>query len=396
MSDDLPPSRSRTVEVFTAFLKLGLVSFGGPVAHIGYFNEAFVTRRKWLSEAAYAEIVALCQFLPGPASSQAGMAIGLSRAGLLGAFAAWVGFTLPSALLMIAFAYGLGMVSDIASAPWLHGLKIAAVAVVAQAIVVMGRTLCPDVPRLAIAGGGAAIALMIPATLGQVGAIAVGGLLGVIWLRSASATALPALPLGVARPVAIAALGFFFLLLAALPLAAQAGMLPLQLFDSFYRAGALVFGGGHVVLPLLERAVVPPGWIDAETFLAGYGAAQAVPGPLFTFAAFLGAEIGGVGTALLCLVAIFLPSFLLVVGVAPFWTAVRGHARVRAALSGINASVVGLLVAAFYDPIATHTITGLWDAALAAGLFAMLMFARAPSWLVVLVGAGATSAAALI
>ena len=382
--------------MFTAFLKLGLVSFGGPVAHIGYFNAEFVNRRKWLSDAAYAEIVALCQFLPGPASSQVGMAIGLSRAGLPGAFAAWVGFTLPSALLLIAFAYGLGMVNDIASAPWLHGLKIAAVAVVAHAIVAMGRTLCPDGPRLAIAGMGAAVALVIPSTVGQVGAIVVGGMLGWIWLKNASHAVLPALPLAVARRVAVMALGLFFLLLAVLPLAAEAGVLPLQLFDSFYRAGALVFGGGHVVLPLLERAVVPQGWVDAQTFLVGYGAAQAVPGPLFTFAAFLGAEIGGIGTALLCLVAIFLPSFLLVVGVAPFWSAVRGHARVRAALSGINAAVVGLLAAAFYDPIATHAITSIWDIVLTAGLFALLMFARAPSWIVVLLGAGATSVAALI
>ncbi len=399
MSDDLSSSRSpaaRTAEVFAAFLKLGLVSFGGPAAHLGYFNAEFVVRRKWLSAAAYAEIVALCQFLPGPASSQAGMALGLARAGLPGAAAAWFGFTLPSALLMAAFAYAVGTAADLSAAPWLHGLKIAAVAVVAQAVVTMARALCPDLRRASIAAAGAGVAILIPSAAGQIGAIALGGLLGWLWLKTAASDDLPDPPLTVPRGVAVAALGVFFLLLVLLPLAKAGGGLSAALFDSFYRAGALVFGGGHVVLPLLERAVVPPGWIDPHTFLAGYGAAQAVPGPLFTFAAFLGAHIGGAEFALLCLVAIFLPSFLLVVGVAPFWRAVRGHAPVRAALTGVNAAVVGLLAAAFYDPIATRAITGLWDIGLACALFALLMAARAPSWLVVLLGAGASSAVALI
>jgi chromate transporter len=383
-------------EVFAVFLKLGLTSFGGPVAHLGYFNDEFVARRKWLSAAAYAEIVALCQFLPGPASSQTGMMIGLTRARLPGALAAWLGFTLPSALLLVAFAYGAAALGDLANAPWLHGLKIAAVAVVAQAIIAMSRSLCPDLPRIAFAGLAAAVAIFVPSALGQVGAIVLGGVLGWLILKPAPGAALPDLPTALPKSASILALVLFFALLAALPLAASTDGVFVRLFDSFYRAGALVFGGGHVVLPLLQREVIPTGLIDPEMFLAGYGAAQAVPGPLFTFAAFLGTVIAGGWGALICIVAIFLPSFLLIVGVLPFWNAIRRHKAAHAALQGINAAVVGLLAAAFATLIVPTAITGGVDAGIAVALLALLVFVRAPSWLIVALGAGAASAAALI
>ncbi|MCA0199549.1 MAG: chromate efflux transporter [Proteobacteria bacterium] len=391
----IPPEESASAsafEVFFVFLKLGLTSFGGPVAHLGYFNAEFVARRKWLSDSAYAEIVALCQFLPGPASSQTGMMIGLTRARLPGALAAWLGFTLPSALLLAAFAYGAGALGDLANAPWLHGLKIAAVAVVAQAIIGMSRSLCPDLPRIVFAVIAAAIAILMPTAPGQVGAIILGGLLGRLTLKPAPGATLPDLPTGLSKPASIAALVLFFGLLIALPLVASNGDLFVRLFDSFYRAGALVFGGGHVVLPLLEREVIPPGLIDPQMFLAGYGAAQAVPGPLFTFAAFLGAAIAGGWGALLCILAIFLPSFLLIIGVLPFWNGLRRHANARAALQGVNAAVVGLLAAAFATLIVPTAITNGVDAAIATVLLVLLVAVRAPSWLIVVLGAVAASA----
>lgn len=389
------PSTTRVAEVFTAFLKLGLVSFGGPVAHLGYFNDEFVVRRKWVSAAAYAEIVALCQFLPGPASSQVGMTIGLARARIPGAIAAWLGFTLPSALLMMAFAFGVKEMGGLADAPWLHGLKIAATAVVAQAIVIMARTLCPDIPRIIFAVGAASIAILLPTAVGQIGAIVLGGLAGWLLLKDMPGIDLSDPPIAMPRLVSGVALALFFSLLIALPVAARMGSLFTDLFDSFYRTGALVFGGGHVVLPLLQREVIPVGWIDAETFLAGYGAAQAVPGPLFTFAGFLGTVIAGGWGGLICLVAIFLPSFLLILGIAPFWAAVRRHRAARSALRGINAAVVGLLAAAFADPIVPSAIQSVSDLAVVVTLFALLMFARTPSWLVVALGAASTSAIAL-
>jgi chromate transporter len=395
-STDRTPSAARLAEVFTAFLKLGFVSFGGPIAHLGYFNDEFVTRRKWLSAARYAEIVALCQFLPGPASSQVGMTLGLGRAGIPGAFAAWLGFTLPSAVLMIAFAYGVRAFEGIESAAWVQGLKIAAVAVVAQAIVVMARTLCPDLTRIAFALGSAALAIFVPTTLGQIGALVLGGVFGWRLLKDNSVREAPGLPDVVSKRLSLGVLTLFFVLLAALPLAARTGPLFVDLFDAFYRAGALVFGGGHVVLPLLERAVIPAGWIDSETFLAGYGAAQAVPGPLFTFAGYLGTAIAGGWGGVLCLVAIFLPSFLLIIGVVPYWNALRSHASARSVLKGVNAAVAGILAAAFIDPIVPGAITNAWDAGIAVVLFALLMFARARSWLIVALGAAASSAAALL
>ena len=331
-------------------------SFGRPVAHLGYFHTELVARRRWFDERSYVDLVALCQFLPGPASSQVGIGTGLLRAGIPGALAAWTGFTLPSAIAMVLFAYGLGTLQGALGSGWLHGLKIAAVAVVAQAVWGMARTLCPDRPRATLAVLAAVVALLVPSVWGQIGAIAAGAVIGLIALRDATATAGSALHVPIGKKFALVCLALFFVLLAGLPLLdAAIGWQPLALFDSFYRSGSLVFGGGHVVLPLLQAEVVPRGWVGNDDFLAGYGAAQAVPGPLFTFAAYLGAVMktqptGWLG-ATLCLVAVFLPSFLLVFGALPFWAALRGNPRAQAALRGINAAIVGLLLAALYRPV---------------------------------------------
>ena len=388
-------------EVFRVFLRLGLTSFGGPVAHIGYYRAELVERRKWLDEHAFGDIVALCQFLPGPASSQTGFSIGILRAGLPGGFAAWLGFTLPSALAMILFGYGVTRFGDLSGAAWLHGLKIVAVAVVAQAVWGMARSLAPDKERATVAVGAAILALAVPSALGQVGAIVAGGLIG--WgLLADRAAARPSAPLAVNLPRAwsIVALILFFALLFGLPLlAAAVPAQPIRLFDAFYRSGALVFGGGHVVLPLLQAEVVPPGWVSNDAFLAGYGAAQAVPGPLFTFAAYLGAVSGqapnGWLGGLLCLVAIFLPSFLLLIGALPFWDALRRRASVQAALLGVNAAVVGLLLAALYRPVWTSAIFGPTDFALGILAFLLLALWAVPPWLVVILGALAASVVAI-
>jgi chromate transporter len=377
-------------EVFVAFLKLGLTSFGGPVAHLGYFRHEFVEHRKWLDERTYADLVALCQFLPGPASSQVGMAIGLSRAGYLGALAAWTAFTLPSAVALVLFAYGLSAFGNVTGAGWLHGLKVAAVAVVALAVLGMARSLAPDRERASVAVAAAVLALSIPTAWGQVGAIVLGGIVGLTLLRSgAPPDDHVSLTLSVTRRQGVAALVIFFALLIGLPLlAAATTSQSIDLFDAFYRTGSLVFGGGHVVLPLLQAEVVPPGWVDNDTFLAGYGAAQAVPGPLFTFAAYLGAVMGpapnGWIGAALCLVAVFLPSFLLVVGALPFWEALRHQVLAQSALRGINAAVVGLLLAALYDPIWTAGVLTAGDYALAIVAFLLLFMWQTPPWLVVL------------
>lgn len=375
-------------EVLVVFLRLGLTSFGGPVAHLGYFREAFVTRRRWLSEHAYADIVALCQFLPGPASSQVGMVVGLSRAGYAGALAAWVGFTLPSAVALVLFALGLSHYGNVIPAGALHGLKVAAVAVVAQAVWGMARSLCPDAPRITLMTLAAVAVSIVPSPLCQLGVMIVAGLIGARLFRSVDAVPHEPLPVPVSRGVALLCLVAFAALLVVLPLAARASSShALALFDAFYRAGALVFGGGHVVLPLLQAAVVPPGWVDNDTFLAGYGAAQAVPGPLFTFAAFLGAAgtlapNGWVGGAL-CVVAIFAPSFLLVFGALPFWERVRRHGATRAALAGVNAAVVGLLLAALYNPVWTSAVLTPADFALALLALIALAVWRVPPWAVV-------------
>jgi chromate transporter len=384
--------RGSWLSVFLIFLRLGLTSFGGPVAHLGYFRGEFVERRKWLDEAAYTDIIALCQFLPGPASSQVGITLGILRAGLPGGFAAWLGFTTPSALALIAFGYGVAWLGDITQAPWLHGLKIVAVAVVAQAVWSMARTLCPDRERASMAVGAALLVLALPNALGQIGAILLGGIIGWRLLPGTTGTGQSSIAVRIAKPLAIAALIGFALLLAGLPLlAAASGNHAIALIDSFYRSGSLVFGGGHVVLPLLQQAVVPPGWIGNDAFLAGYGAAQAVPGPLFTFSAYLGTVmqpgpngwLGGV----ICLLSIYLPSFLLLIGVLPFWDALRRRAGVQSALKGVNAAVVGLLLAALYTPVWTSAILNAADFSLGIAAFLLLAFWRVPPWLVVVLGA---------
>jgi len=385
-----PLQDASALEVLRIFLRLGLSSFGGPVAHLGYFRTEFVERRRWLDDHAYADLVALCQFLPGPASSQVGMALGLQRAGWAGALAAWVGFTLPSALALTLLAMGLARWESLGASGVVQGLKIVAVAVVAQAVWGMSRSLCPDRPRAGIGLAAALLALLVPGSVGQLMAIALGALAG--WRLLGAPTAPPGVALAcpVSRRAGAMLLLIFGALLLGLPVTAALVDLPwLQAVAVFYQAGSLVFGGGHVVLPLLQAGVVPPGWVDEATFLAGYGAAQAVPGPLFTLAAFLGASMvgppGGWTGALSMLLAIFLPAFLLVAGALPWWEALRRHATVQRALGGINAAVVGLLGAAFYDPVFTSAIHTRADLALALGAFGLLVVGRlSPLWVVLL------------
>ncbi len=375
-------------------LRLGLTSFGGPVAHLGYFRREYVERRRWLDAAAFGDLVALSQLLPGPASSQLGIAIGTRRAGILGGIAAWIGFTAPSAVAMIA----LGVVAtqvDLSGAGWVRGLKLAAVAVVAQAVVAMARSLAPDWPRRAMAALAAAAALLIASPFAQVAIIAAGALAGLALLPGAPAPATVEEPRTVGRRFAIVALACFAALLLALPLLRGVNG-SLALANSFFRSGALVFGGGHVVLPLLHANVVDPGWVSDSSFLAGYGAAQAVPGPLFTFSGYLGAVSsvgpGGVGGGVLALTAIFAPSFLLVFGVLPFWDRLRASARVRRALSGANAAVVGLLAAALYTPVWTSAVARPVDVAVAGAGFALLLTRRVPPIVVVVMAAVAGQA----
>ena len=371
------------LEVLGVFLRLGLTSFGGPAAHLGYFHAEFVRRRRWLGEQDYADLVALCQFLPGPASSQFGMAVGLGRAGWPGALAAWLGFTLPSALLLIAFALGARALEGPAATGVIHGLKVVAVAVVAQAVWGMSRSLCPDRPRAGIALAAAGVTTLLPGAGGQLGAIALGGLVA-RW-------ALPVPPLpaaqhpdyGVSRRQGAALLALCAGLLVALPLLASlSGAAWLAVVAVLFKAGALVFGGGHVVLPLLQAGVVPPGWVSEDVFLAGYGAAQAVPGPLFSFAAYLGAAmgppLGGWAGGGLLLVAIFAPSFLLLAGVLPFWEALRHRDAIRRALAGVNAAVVGVLGATLHDPLWSGSIHGRADFCLALAAYGLLVVARVP------------------
>jgi chromate transporter len=390
MTAQEPPQRASAWKVFRVFLGLGLVSFGGPIAHLGYFRDEFVARRQWLTDGAYAELVALCQFLPGPASSQVGMAIGVSQAGLRGAVAAWCGFTLPSALLMVLFALGLMHWGDVLPADSLHGLKWVAVAVVAQAVWAMARMFCVDAPRVLVALAATVIVVWWPHAWVHWAVIVLGAVAGLLLRRSPSPTAADGINMPLQARIASMLLVLFFVLLLLLPFAARDSMVPaVQVFDAFYRTGALVFGGGHVVLPLLQAEVVAPGWIGVNEFLAGYGMAQALPGPLFAFSAYLGAAMsagpgGWVGGAL-CLVAIFLPSFLLIVGVLPFWSRLRGRRGVQAALAGVNAVVVGLLLAALYDPLWTTAVRDWRDMAWIAVGVVMLMWARLPPWLVVLV-----------
>ncbi len=396
-NDVLLVSWRRPFEVLLVALRLGLTSFGGPVAHLGYFRSEYVERRRWLDDAEFGDLVALCQFLPGPASSQLGIAIGWLRAGLLGGFLAWLGFTLPSALALTLFAAGVGAL-DLGGAGWLAGLEVAAVAVVANALWGMARTLSPDRARITLAIAAAVVVLVERSALSQLLVIAAGGLIG--W-RLLANVSVPDSGRGDAgqragwrfgTPLAVAALTLFVALLVALPAARHlTDWQPLALVDSFYRTGSLVFGGGHVVLPLIESEVVGTGWVSTDQFLAGYGAAQAVPGPLFAFSAYLGwiaspAPAGWAG-AVLALGAIYLPSFLLLAAALPFWERLRRRAAVQAALRGIGASVVGLLLAALYDPVWSNAIGGPADFGLALGCFGLLFAWRAPAWSVVLVAA---------
>ncbi|OHF36047.1 chromate efflux transporter [Corynebacterium sp. HMSC074A01] len=387
---ETPAQRGSAAEVFAAFLKLGCTSFGGPVAHLGFFREEFVTRRKWLSDAEYADLVALCQFLPGPASSQVGMALGLRRAGMLGLVAAWVAFTAPSAIALVCFALGVSRLGNVADAGWLIGMKAAAVAVVAHALIGMATSLVTNRWRALIAVAAMVLVLLVPSPLIQVAAILVGVAAGYALLRdtapASEVTSGPTLP----KSAGVTSLGIFFGLLLALPIIARGSDVGLMLIDGFYRAGALVFGGGHVVLPLLEQVVVPTGLVSADVFLAGYGAAQAVPGPLFTFATFLGASASGINWALgavLATVAIFLPAALLVVGAMPFWDALRAHPASRSVLAGANAAVVGILAAALYTPVFTAGIAGPATMALAAAAFVALRSWKVPAWAVVIAAA---------
>jgi chromate transporter len=390
-SDDARPTHEpagSALEVLGAFTRLGLTSFGGPIAHLGYFREEIVNRRRWIDDESYADIVALCQFLPGPASSQVGISLGLIRAGVRGALAAWIGFTLPSAIALGAFAFGVTEIGGAMDAGWLHGLKIVAVAVVAQAVWGMATTLCPDRERATIAILAAVAVLLWFTAAGQVLTIVIAGLIG--WRFLPHVKTLPPRPLAIpiGRRTAIVCLTLFFGLLVGLPLLHQATpSQPLAIFDGFYRAGSLVFGGGHVVLPLLQTEVVAPGWVTNEEFVAGYGAAQAVPGPLFTFSAYLGVMIDGLSGGILALVAIFLPSFFLVFGALPFWDALRVRTGFQSALRGINAAVVGILLAALYDPVFTSAIMAPENFALALIAFGLLVFWKLPPWLVVLLAA---------
>jgi chromate transporter len=382
------PPRDGFLAILLIFLRLGLTSFGGPVAHLGYFRAEFVERRKWLSEAAYADLVALAQFLPGPASSQTGFALGMLRGGWAGGAAAWIGFTMPSALVMVAAAYGVDVLSG---SGIVHGLKLVAVAVVAQALWGMAGSLAPDRTRATIAAGAAVALLLLPSALTQVGVILAGAALGLALCRDGAGAGGAPLGIAVGRGPALAALGLFFVLLAGLPLVASLGH-GLALAEAGYRAGALVFGGGHVVLPLLERAFVPSGWVSADEFLAGYALAQAVPGPLFTFGAFLGAASGGVWGGAVVLVAIFVPGLLLMVGALPFWDGLRRRPDAQAALRGVNAAVVGILLAALYDPIWVSSVRGPADFALVLAAFVALVRWKAPAWAVV----AATAAAGML
>ena len=396
MSDDAAagasPRTGTTAEVFGAFLRLGLTSFGGPIAHLGYFHEAFVVRRKWLDERTFGDLVALCQFLPGPASSQVGFSIGLIRAGYAGALAAWTGFTLPSALALVLFAYGASALQGPIGAGLLHGLKLVAVAIVAQAVWGMARSLAPDRERASIAVIAALIISFSTSSLAQIGAIALGALAGLWLCRSTEPAAAGHMPSPVSRRVGFVMLALFFILLAGLPILRSLGAPQgIAVFGAFYRSGALVFGGGHVVLPLLRDAFVGPGWVNDNTFLAGYGAAQAVPGPLFTFGAYLGTVVNatphGVPGAALGLFGIFLPGILILLGTLPFWDIFRRRAGAQASMRGVNAAVVGVLGAALYNPVWTNSVNSPRDFGVALAGFILLAVWRTPPLVVVVLGA---------
>ncbi len=375
------------LEVFFTALRLGLTSFGGPIAHLAFFHEEYVKRKKWISEQAYADLVALCQFLPGPASSQVGMAIGLHRVGIPGSILSWIGFTIPSAIILVFFGLGMTLLDSSTSAPWIHGLKISAVSVVAQAVLGMAKKLCPDRERATIAIVSSALVLLMNSVFIQVIVLGIFGLYGAYFLKSSNE--LPHEPLkSHGTKIGIFSISLFFTLLILLPTLRPISQ-TFKLFDSFYRTGALVFGGGHVVLPLLQSEVVPTGWISNDLFMAGYGAANAIPGPLFAFSAYVGAASskspnGWIG-AFICLIASFLPSFLIVVGVLPFWEKIRKIPKIRQSMLGLNASVVGILLAALYHPVWTSAIFTLKDFALALIGFLFLEIWKFQSWMIVLI-----------
>lgn len=372
--------------IFIIATRLGLTSFGGPIAHLSYFHEEYVRRKKWLDEKSYADLVALCQFLPGPASSQVGIGVGIIRGGIFGGILAFLGFTLPSVIVLILFALAVHQFS-IGDASFIHGLKIVAVAVVAHAIMGMGSKLTPDLQRKAIALIAIAAMLFWQSTLTQVVIIIGAAIIGMVFFQNKATSDETTAKLFLSKKVAIISISLFFILLVILPILSQViDSKWIQMFDSFYRSGALVFGGGHVVLPLLEQEFVPTGWITEQEFLAGYGAAQAVPGPLFTFAAYIGTVIGGVAGGLVATVAIFLPAFLLIIGTLPFWHALRHFAKIRGALLAVNAAVVGILIAAFYQPIWISTIIEAKDFVFAVILFSLLAFWKVPSWVIVIIG----------
>jgi chromate transporter len=389
-----PAAPGSAGEVFVAFLRLGLTSFGGPIAHLGYFRTEFVERRRWVDDRGYGELVALSQFLPGPSSSQVGFALGLLRAGPLGALAAFTAFTLPSAILLVLFAFGVSWLDGPIATGALTGLKVVAVAIVAQAVIGMARALTPDLRRAAIAVVALVIVVAFAGPLGQVGAILAGAVAGMLLCRASVETDDDGRAFAIPRWVGVSALALFAVLIAGLPVLAALVRSPVvSLLDSFVRSGALVFGGGHVVLPLLEAEVVSTGLVGPDEFLAGYSAAQAVPGPLFTFAGYLGALIepgpGGVAGAVLALVAIFLPGFLILIGVLPFWHTLRARPVAQGFIRGASAAVVGILAAALYDPVFTSAIVDPATFALAVACFVLLTVAKAPPWSVVLLGAAA-------
>ena len=389
------------LEVLLVFSKLGVSCFGGPIAHIGYFREEFVARRRWLDEQSFADLVALCQFLPGPASSQTGFSIGLMRAGYLGGLAAWTGFTLPSAILLVLFAYGASALAGPIGTGLLHGLKLVAVAIVAQAVWGMARTLCPDRERASIALAAALIILFSGSPIAQIAAIALGGVAGLVVCRNAPPPAAGHVTVPVSRTVGVIALAAFFVILIGLPIVRSFDQSQsIALFEAFYRSGALVFGGGHVVLPLLREAFVAPGWVSDNAFLAGYGAAQAVPGPLFTFAAYLGTVVNvsphGVSGAILGLVGIFLPGILILMGTLPFWDTFRKRVSAQAVMRGVNAAVVGLLGAALYNPVWTSSVMSPGDFGVALVGFVLLTVWRTPPLVVVIISALGGIALAMI
>nr|WP_163102074.1 chromate transporter [Peribacillus alkalitolerans] len=387
---------STLIEILLVSTKLGLTSFGGPVAHLGYFHEEYIRKRQWMDEKSYADLVALCQFLPGPASSQVGIGIGIMRAGVLGGIVSFLGFTLPSVLALILFALILQGL-DIADAGWIHGLKIVAVAVVAHAIIGMAEKLTPDLKRKAIALFALVGTLLWQTAFTQVGIILISAIVGFLLYKNHQEVAHSKMLFLISKRFAIICLVIFFGLLIGLPILREITELKwVAMFDSFYRSGSLVFGGGHVVLPLLEREFVPTGWLSEEAFLAGYGVAQAVPGPLFTFAAYIGAAVNGWQGGLLATFAIFLPAFLLIAGTLPFWDLLRRNPKVKGALMGVNAAVVGILISAFYQPIWTSSILVPIDFAFAAILFSMLVFWKLPPWVIVVTGAVGGTLMALI